>query len=111
MSSWSAPFDCYESCSEAGDWTTKPEAWQWDVLTALDPVAALCGLLAVGLRLAGRREALLLVGLHGCVLAVAGSLLAQVSFRWDEVVFWWILIVGAGVCFAIVARSPQPAPV
>jgi hypothetical protein len=101
-------FDCYESCNyddPHAHWSDRTDAWQWDVLFWLGPATAATGLAASVLHAGQWRGRWLLLGLHGALLAVAGRLLADAqSLRWDEVAFWWVLIVGSGAAFGVIRQ-------
>jgi hypothetical protein len=108
---YSGAFNCWESCTEDG-WTNSSDSWQWNALMVLAVLCVLAGLAATGLLLGRkRRAATSALAAHALVLAVAAVPLVKLTFRIDEAVLWFVIVLGPGVALWVLERrTPFPKP-
>jgi hypothetical protein len=102
-------FGCYESCTGTGDWTTRNDAWQWDLIAILGLAAGVAVLVTLLTAIGGRwaRVPKVALAAHALVLLVAAAfLLQEVGTNLPEVLFWVPATIGSGTAL-VYMRDPR----
>jgi hypothetical protein len=109
---WGLGLRCDESCGDAGDWRRTQDAWQWDVLPLLGGITFIAGTALVVCVWRARTRGALAALVIGTGLALATGTWFEPGWREhvdrnSQSVLICVLVFFAGVCAALISRTPQ----